>query len=126
MILLLAMKENICSESGCRGYCCYNAELDVTKFERRRLFPEAKRRKTLIELREETEEGVYFSRLRSKRFGNIAGMEKLRIVGKCPNLDSSGICTQYLERSYAARNFIIGSKECNDCRNDYGLPPIKS
>lgn len=45
------MKENLCVQSGCPGFCCQDTDIEVTKFERRKLFPNAVRLNTLKELR---------------------------------------------------------------------------
>lgn len=118
------MKENICLESGCPGLCCCDTDIQVTKFERRRLWPDAIKQNSLKELRRGPliEGYAFYARLRLRELGPEA--EEVGWKGKCPNLLPDGSCKFYEEREYAARNFKIGSKECNQVRCENGLPPI--
>lgn len=117
--------ENKCIQSGCPGYCCFDTDIEVTASELKRLFPRAVRLNTLKELRSsDLPQGfAFYARLRKKDLGN-SGFFEIGWSGKCPNMDSKGHCTKYSERSHAARHFSLGSKECNEVRSEYGLPPI--
>lgn len=116
---------NSCVESGCRGYCCEDIDVIVTKFERRRLFPKSQRVGTLRELEERKTErqGVFYTCWRRKPLDG-AGFNVIAINGSCPNRLPDGSCKKHEEREHAARNFKIGCQECNDIREEHGLAPI--
>ncbi|MBU0998638.1 YkgJ family cysteine cluster protein [Patescibacteria group bacterium] len=118
------MKEyNPCRISGCLGNCCKNIFLELSIFERKRIFPKAIRVNSLKELNQTSREnnGVYYTRVRRKKF-NCTGMVEALIVGNCPHLKQNGDCDIHEERSDAARNEKIGSKLCNKIRRSYNLP----
>lgn len=120
------MKEkNPCIISGCLGNCCKDIYFELTVFERRRIFPDAKRLDSLKELSQIPKEnkGVYYTSVRRKKF-SCSGMVETLIIGKCPHLRDNGNCDIYKERSHAARNFQIGSSLCNDIRKSNNLPVI--
>jgi hypothetical protein len=119
------MEKNRCVESGCPGYCCKDTDIEVSKFERRRLFPGAVKVDSLKELRSGCLEKrrVYYTRLRRKDLGNT-GFQEVGWVGACPNQDENGGCKRYQEREHAARRFKFASQDCNKVRREYGLPPI--
>ena len=118
------MKEiNPCTFSGCFGNCCKNMFLELTIFERKRIFPQATRVNSLKELNKipKEKEGIYYTYVRRKKF-SCSGMVEVLILGKCPHLEHNGNCDIHEERSYAARNFQIGSPLCNEIRESCGLP----
>lgn len=120
------MKEkNPCIASGCLGYCCKNIFLELTTFERRRLFPKALKIDSLKNLKHVSRDtqGVYYTPVRRKKF-NCNGMVETLIVDNCPHLKKDGNCNVHKERSHAARNFKIGSQLCNEIRKNHGLPKI--
>ena len=119
------MVENKCVESGCRGLCCKDTDIQVTIFERRRLFKRPIRVPTLKELRSGNlvEGFCYYARLRLKKFGT-AGFYEVGWNGACPNLTPEGNCNKHFDREQAARDFKFGSKECNAVRIENGLSPV--
>lgn len=118
-------ERNICIETGCLGYCCEDIDIQVTNYERRRLFPKAQRVDTLRELVNKKKEGqgVFYARWRRKPL-NKAGFNIVAICGSCPNRFSDRSCKEHGEREYAARNFNIGCQDCNDIRQEHGLAPV--
>lgn len=118
-------ERNRCLESGCPGYCCQDIELEATIFERRRVFPMARRVETLKETAEAKgkKPGVLFSRLRRKHLGK-EGIVIVSINGSCPNRQPDGNCLMHKEREYAARNFAFGGSDCNTIRAEHGLAPV--
>lgn len=121
------MKErNLCAASGCPGYCCQNIDLEMTKLERKRIFPNAIRVDTMEELAEkknQKEPGVFYTRYRRKHLGD-SGFVVTAINGACPNKEEDGNCIKHEERSHAARNFKIGCHDCNEIRKEHGLGPL--
>ena len=118
-------ERNRCVESGCPGYCCQDIDLEATVFERRRVFSTAQRVGTLGEIAEAKgkKPGVLFSRLRRKHLGD-RGFVIVSINSNCPNRQPDGNCSKHEERTHAARNFILGSDECNAIRQEHGLAPV--
>jgi|GEM_PF-6669415 len=116
-------EKNPCTISGCKGNCCKNIFLELTIFERKRIFPKAIRVKSLKELKKVPREGnnIYYTSVRRKKF-DCGGIVEAVIIGKCPHLDEDGNCKIHSERSHAARNFQIGSELCNEIRVSCGLP----
>jgi len=120
------MERNLCRDSGCLGFCCQDINLEVTKFERKRVFSTAIKVDTfkiLDEIKGLKIPGVYYTRCRRKRLGD-SGFELITIVGSCPNKAKDGSCQKHAEREHAARNFDIGSEICNAIRKEHGLSPI--
>jgi hypothetical protein len=120
------MKEtNPCIASGCLGNCCKNIFLELTIFEKNKLFPRAIRVNSLKELNQVPRDihAVYYTSVRRKKF-SCNGMVETFIVGECPHLKQDGNCNVHKERSHAARNFQIGSDLCNEIRKSYGLSTI--
>jgi hypothetical protein len=120
------LEGNPCVASGCHGFCCQNIDLELTKFERTRVFPNAKRVNTLQELarlKEEKKIGVFYSRYRRKHLGK-SGFVVVSLNGPCPNRLPDDSCAKHEEREYAARNFEIGCDDCNAIRKENGLAPI--
>ena len=118
------MKEkNPCLISGCHGYCCKNIVLEMTDHEIKRLFPNAIKVNSLKESNEKPKDipNIYFRSIRRKKF-SCNGINEVTIIGNCPHLDKKGNCNEHAERSHAARNFIIGSKLCNEIRQMHNLP----
>jgi len=119
-------ERNFCTESGCPGLCCQNMYLELTKFERTRLFPHAVRVNTikeLLELRNGNIPGVFYTRFR-RSYLRQSGFIIASLIGPCPNRAPDGSCTKHEEREHAARNFIIGCTDCNEIRASHGLAPI--
>lgn len=119
------MERNLCLESGCKGYCCENIDIEVTGCERTRLFPKAKAVssiKQLVEIKKSGVSGVFYTKY--EREGLEGDFYIVCINGPCPNRLEDGSCAKHSERSYAARNFKIGSRECNEIRLSHGLPTI--
>jgi len=120
------LERNPCIASGCHGLCCQNRDLELTKFERTRLFPKAIKvgtLETLAVLKKEKVSGVFYSRYRRKHLGP-SGFVVVSLNGPCPNRNTDGSCQKHEEREHAARNFKIGSPDCNKIRKENGLPPI--
>lgn len=120
------MKEhNPCTESGCLGNCCKNINIELTLAERKRIFPDAIRVKSIKALKNVPVDypEVYYTSVKRKKFRSEPIVEA-RIVGRCPHLLFSGNCDIHEYRSYAARNFTIGSKTCNEVRKENNLPII--
>lgn len=119
------MSENKCLESGCPGLCCWDTDIEVTDFERKRLFPKAVHLKSLKELRQgPLEKGFcYYAKLKNSRLG-LSGFSEVGWVGPCVNQLPNGDCGKYDERAHAGRNFRYGSKECNIVRLEHGLKPV--
>jgi len=53
-----------------------------------------------------------------------SGFVVLSLNGSCPNRTAEGGCSKHEEREYAAKNFKIGSYDCNEIRKENGLVPI--
>lgn len=120
------MKEgNPCIDSGCLGNCCKNISLELTTYERNKIFPDAIKVNSLEDLDNVPKDypDVYYTRIRRNKFTTY-GMYKTLIVGRCPHLLYSGNCDIHEERSHAARNLEIGSELCNEIRKHYLLPNI--
>jgi hypothetical protein len=119
-------EKNRCVESGCPGFCCFNIDIEVTASERRRIFPKAIEVESIVALakvKEKGTRGVFYTKYTRK------GLERgdfyvVTINGMCPNKLANGNCDKHEEREHAARNFRIGSPDCNDIRAEHGLPPI--
>lgn len=114
---------NPCVASGCLGNCCKNIFLELTVFERKKIFPKAVRVNSLRNLNQHREKipGVYYTSVRRKKF-SCSGMVEALIVGDCSHLQDNGNCNIHKERSHAARNFQIGSELCNEIRKSHNLP----
>ncbi|MFH1970821.1 MAG: hypothetical protein ABIJ05_00340 [Patescibacteria group bacterium] len=87
------MKEtNPCRLSSCLGNCCKNIFLELTIFEKRRIFPNAIRVSSLKELNQTPREikGVYYTSVRRKKF-SCSGMVEALIVGDCPHLEQKSV-----------------------------------
>lgn len=111
-------ERNPCIASGCPGLCCQDRDLELTKFERSRLFPHAVRVNTMRELAELKNgkiPGVFYTRYRKKHLGE-SGFVVAILVGPCPNRAPDGSCIKHEEREHAARNWKFGSDECNAVR----------
>lgn len=119
-------ERNPCKASGCPGLCCQNIALELTRFERSRIFPNAIRVNTIQELRKlknNKVSGVFYTRYRRVNLRS-SGFVIIQLNGSCPNKSTDGKCLIHEERSHAARNFQIGCKECNSIRKEHGLGPI--
>ena len=120
------MERNKCLESGCPGYCCENIDIIITKSEQTRLFKKAKEVASIGELAKIKEDevlGAFYTKYASKELGN-GDFFVIALNGPCPNRTTNGECSMHEERSYPARNFKIGSPDCNEIRKEHGLPPI--
>lgn len=119
------MERNICTESGCLGYCCENIDIEVTRCKRSRLFPKAKHVenvKELADIKKAKTPGVFYTEYERE---NLKGdFYIVSVNGVCPNRLSDGSCSKHDERGYAARNFRIGCDDCNAIRREHGLSPI--
>src|SRR4030042_5537346 len=119
-------ERNQCLASGCPGLCCENIDIELTKFERRSIFPDAKRVGSLRELaavKRAKLRGVFYTSYKRKHLG-ASGFVIVAINGPCPNRTPDGNCVKHDEREHAARNFKLGCEECNAIRQENGLPPI--
>lgn len=120
------MERNLCLESGCRGFCCEDIFIEITKAEKTRLFPKVKEvssKEELIKIKKSDNPGIFclpYTReeLEGGDFFLIA------INGPCPNRLPNGGCSKHEEREYAARNFAIGCEDCNEIRCEHSLGPI--
>ena len=117
---------NLCVETGCAGLCCQDIDLEITENERTRLFKGAKEVATIGELArlKDKGDGLYFTRDYKKEGFDEGELLLLSINGPCPNRADDGSCTVHAEREHAARNFKIGSKDCNEIRRENGLHDI--
>ena len=113
------MERNLCKESDCNGACCRDIFIVDTENVFLGCFPDA------VEIsRSEFEsvkcigEGVYYF------FDGANGFVNGRVNGTCPNLSSEGDCISWDSRTRAARNFEMGSDECNKIRSECGLPQV--
>lgn len=119
-------ERNPCIASGCHGLCCQNIDLELTRFERTRIFPKAIKVNTIRELAEVKRsniQGVFYTSYRKKHLGE-SGFVIASINGPCPNRDLDGGCLKHEEREHAARNFKIGCNDCNAIRKENALAPI--
>lgn len=119
------MERNLCRDSGCPGYCCENIDIEVTRCERSRLFPKATHVGSineLAEIKEAKTPGVFYTEY--EREGLKGDFYIVSLNGVCPNRLADGSCSKHEERGYAARNFRIGSDDCNAIRREHGLTPI--
>jgi hypothetical protein len=120
------LEKNPCTASGCPGLCCQNIDLEIRNDERKRVFPGAVHVETLDALgwvKGQKVNGVFYTRYRKARLKS-GEYSVIAINGPCPNRTSEGGCAKHGEREAAARNFKIGSFECNEIRKENGLPPI--
>lgn len=114
MVKWLSMSErNRCIESGCKGFCCQDIDLKITKAEIKELFPKAVRVSSVEELGriKRTRIGLFY-------MGNYErpGLEGpnfclMAINGFCPNRAKEGNCNIHDIREHAARK-------------EHGLGPI--
>lgn len=74
-------------------------------------------------LKKEKEPGVFYSRYRRKHLRE-SGFVVVSLNGPCPNRAPDGGCVKHEEREHAARNFRIGSVDCNAIRKEHCLAPI--
>jgi hypothetical protein len=120
------LERNPCKRSGCLGLCCQNIALELTKFERKRIFPNAIRVDSIEALRtmkDENVQGAFYTRNRKKHLIS-SGFVLLQLNGPCPHRSPKGECLIHEERSHAARNFTFGRKDCNEIRKENGLAPV--
>lgn len=120
------LERNPCTASGCPGFCCQDIDLILTKFERNRLFPKAKRvdtLQTLAEIKKMKVKGGFYTSYRNEQLGQ-SGFVMLSLNGPCPNRNMDGGCKEHEEREHAARNFKIGCLDCNEIRKEHHLAPI--
>ena len=124
---IVSMTErNRCIDSGCRGFCCQNIDLEIRNDERKQIFPSAVRVDTLDALgwvKRQKVSGVFYTRYRKARLRS-GKYSVIAINGPCPNRNKDGSCLKHDEREAAARNFNIGSADCNAIRQENGLAPI--
>lgn len=100
--------------------------MELSKYERTRIFPDAIKvdtLETLTVLKREKVKGVFYTRYRRRHLGEN-GFVVLSLNGPCPNRTVEGGCSKYEEREYAAKNFKIGGSDCNEIRKENGLDPI--
>lgn len=119
-------ERNRCLESGCRGFCCQDIDLELTKAERKELFPKAKRVfsiKELAKLKLNRNKGLFYTDYEKPGFEGLS-FQLLSINGPCPNRTKEGNCNIHDIREHAAKNFKFGSDDCNAIRKDHGLGPI--
>lgn len=119
------MERNHCTLSGCMGYCCENIDIEVTRYERSRLFQKAKHVDTLSELvdiKKAQTPGIFYTEY--EREGLEGDFYIVSINGPCLNRLPNGSCAKHEEREYAARNFNIGCPDCNEIRYEHDLAPI--
>ena len=116
----------MCTDSGCYGFCCENIDIEVTKWERSRIFPRAVHVDSITELADIKDSkipGVFYTEY--AREGLEGGdFYVVSLNGPCPNRLSKGGCSKHEEREHAARNFPIGCSDCNAIRAEHNLPPI--
>jgi len=119
-------ERNRCIESGCRGLCCQNTALELSRPELNELFPTAVRVfsiKELAKLELDRKDGLFYTDyqrpgLKGKNF------RILLINGPCPNRAKNGSCTIHKNREHAAENFKFGGDDCNAIRKEHGLGPV--
>ena len=119
-------ERNRCLESGCRGYCCQDIDLEITRVEIKELFPSARRVfsiKELAKLKLNHKKGLFYTDYQRPGLKG-PDFRILAINGSCPNRAKDGNCNIHDIREHAAKNFKFGSKECNDIRKENGLGPI--
>jgi hypothetical protein len=119
-------ERNRCIASGCAGLCCQNIDLEIKNSERRKVFPDAVRINSLGALgwvKRQKVPGVFYARYRKARLKNDE-YSVIAINGPCPNRAPNGSCSVHQDREAAAKNFEIGSAECNAIRIENGLGPI--
>ena len=118
-------ERNRCLESGCKGYCCQDIDLEITEPERKELFPEARKVFSVKELAElkRTDKGLFYT---DYQRSGLEGPDFriLAINGPCPNRVKDGNCSIHKNREHAAINFEFGSDDCNAIRKEHGLGPI--
>ena len=120
------MERNRCTDSGCSGYCCENIDIEVTKWERTRIFPKAKHADSIRELADIKDSkipGVFYTEYTREGLEG-EGFCIVSLNGPCPNRLPKGGCSKHEEREYAARNFSVGCPDCNAIRAEHHLPPI--
>ena len=118
-------ERNRCLESGCKGYCCQDIDLEITEPERKELFPEAQKVPSIKKLAElkRSEMGLFYADYERPGLEG-PDFRILAINGPCPNRAKDGNCTRHNIREHAAKNFKFGSDDCNAIRKDHGLGPI--
>jgi hypothetical protein len=119
-------ERNLCTDSECPGFCCRDIDIEVTKWERSRLFPKAVRVESisaLAKVKSSGKPGVFYTEYSRKGLEG-GDFYVVSINGICPNRLPNGNCAKHGEREYAAKNFVIGSTDCNEIRKEHGLSPI--
>ena len=118
-------ERNRCLESGCRGFCCQDIDLEITRAEIKELFPSAKKVTSIKKLAElkQTQTGLFYTDYQRPGLEG-PDFRILTINGPCPNREKNGNCTIHNIREYAAKNFKFGSDDCNAIRKENGLGPI--
>ena len=119
-------ERNRCLESGCKGYCCQDIDLEITKAEVKELFPSAVRVfsiKELAKLKQIHKKGLYYTDYQRPGLEG-PNFRILSINGPCPNRAKDGNCSIHKNREHAAENFKFGSDDCNDIRKEHGLGPV--
>ena len=113
-------ERNICSESGCKAYCCHD---DIIRFEELaheqlvEYWPGAKRTLSFVITELLKRKGVYF-----KKSGD--GF-KVKIQGRCPNIDEGFNCKLQENRPEPCLDFGVGQDNCTEVRLAHFLPPYR-
>jgi hypothetical protein len=118
-------ERNRCIESGCKGYCCQDIDLEITRAEVKELFPTAVRVFSIKELAKlkQTRKGLFYTNYQRPGLEGPDFMI-LSINGPCPNRVSNGGCLIHTNREHAAKSFLFGSDDCNAIRKEHGLGPV--
>lgn len=118
--------ENPCEASGCQSLCCQSPHIVMDEYTRKSKFPNA------IEVPEGTNfkdntlpRGEYYKDLGIRSDSGWAKLVEYKAQDmRCPNLKEDGRCRIYKSRPDGCKNLKFGGRECDEFRNDGGLPTI--
>lgn len=115
-------ERNICKELGCPALCCRNIGIETREGDFLNCFPESAEI-TRVEYANLAKfpNGVYYLYDYENDLPNwVIGI----IKGPCPKLTQEGDCSNYENRTQAAKNTEIGGSLCTKVRTKAGFPPI--
>ncbi len=113
-------ERNLCTESGCKAYCCFGPKFPWLKIDREQVlawFPEAKQTLSISLVSFKNIKGVYY-----KLGGNGY---RIKIVGYCPNLDEGFNCKLESNKPGPCKEYGLGQDDCIGVRLTYFLPTYR-
>lgn len=114
-------ERNLCTESGCKAYCCFGPEFPPLKIDQEQIFrwfPQAKQTFSIGFVTLINKKGVHY-RLSGNEF-------IIKVVGYCPNLDKNFNCRLEGEsKPGPCAKFALGQEGCDGTRLTYLLPTYR-